>query len=115
MQLARAAQVRRILRHMAALIRELAFHASERQSGEAARERCIKARHTTSLQGRLESTEAAHARWVELVRMLLVIGNKNYSSWSLRPWLAMKVLGLSFEEKMIALYGPGAKERILEY
>jgi glutathione S-transferase len=30
--------------------------------------------------------------------MQLYIGNKNYSSWSLRPWLAMKTLGLPFEE-----------------
>ena len=47
--------------------------------------------------------------------MLLVIGNKNYSSWSLRPWLAMKVLGLDFEEKRIALYGPEAKAEILRH
>ncbi len=45
--------------------------------------------------------------------MILVIGNKNYSSWSLRPWIAMKVLGLEFDEKYIPLYGPGAKEQIL--
>ena len=47
--------------------------------------------------------------------MLLVIGNKNYSSWSLRPWLAMKVLGLAFDEKRIPLYGEGAREEILKY
>ena len=47
--------------------------------------------------------------------MLLVIGNKNYSSWSLRPWLAMKVLGLRFEEKRIPLYGPEAKPEILRH
>jgi glutathione S-transferase len=47
--------------------------------------------------------------------LILVIGNKNYSSWSLRPWIAMKVLGLRFEEKRIALYGPGAKEEILRH
>ena len=47
--------------------------------------------------------------------MLLVIGNKNYSSWSLRPWLAMKVLGLAFDEVRIPLYGPGSKEQILRY
>ena len=35
--------------------------------------------------------------------MLLVIGNKNYSSWSLRPWLALKVSGIAFEEKRIPL------------
>jgi glutathione S-transferase len=45
--------------------------------------------------------------------VILVIGNKNYSSWSLRPWVAMKVLGLKFQEKRIPLYGPGAKEEIL--
>jgi glutathione S-transferase len=35
---------------------------------------------------------------------LLVIGNKNYSSWSLRPWVLMKVLGLAFEEKLIPMF-----------
>ncbi len=33
----------------------------------------------------------------------LLIGNKNYSSWSLRPWLAMKVAGISFSETLIPL------------
>jgi glutathione S-transferase len=47
--------------------------------------------------------------------MLLVIGNKNYSSWSLRPWLAMKVLGLAFEEQRIALYTAQAKAEILRH
>jgi glutathione S-transferase len=47
--------------------------------------------------------------------MLLVIGNKNYSSWSLRPWLALKVFGFEFDEVRIPLYGPGAKEKILKY
>jgi len=44
----------------------------------------------------------------------LLIGNKNYSSWSLRPWLAMKVAGIEFEEKRIALYVPGSREEILK-
>jgi glutathione S-transferase len=44
--------------------------------------------------------------------MILVIGNKNYSSWSLRPWIAMKVFELPFDEKRIPLYIPGAKEEI---
>ena len=47
--------------------------------------------------------------------MQLIIGNKNYSSWSLRPWIALKVLGIPFEEVRIALYRPGSKERILAY
>jgi glutathione S-transferase len=47
--------------------------------------------------------------------MLLVVGNKNYSSWSLRPWLAMKVLGIPFEEKRIPLYGSDSKRALLQY
>ena len=35
---------------------------------------------------------------------LLIIGNKNYSSWSLRPWLALKVAGVAFDEKLVALF-----------
>jgi glutathione S-transferase len=33
----------------------------------------------------------------------LVIGNKNYSSWSLRPWIAMTVAGIPFEETVVPL------------
>jgi glutathione S-transferase len=46
--------------------------------------------------------------------MLLVVGNKNYSSWSLRAWLAMKVLGVPFEERRIPLYGPDSKAELLK-
>ena len=35
--------------------------------------------------------------------MQLYIGNKNYSSWSLRPWLLMKQAGIPFEEKKVRL------------
>jgi glutathione S-transferase len=45
----------------------------------------------------------------------LVIGNKNYSSWSLRPWLAMKVAGIAFTEVRIPLYGSASKEKILAF
>ncbi len=31
----------------------------------------------------------------------LIIGNKKYSSWSLRPWIAMSVAGIPFEERVI--------------
>jgi glutathione S-transferase len=47
--------------------------------------------------------------------MILLIGNKNYSSWSLRPWLALKVFGFEFDERRIPLYGEGAKEAILKH
>ena len=45
----------------------------------------------------------------------LIIGNKNYSSWSLRPWIAMKVAGIAFDEEVIPLYEPGSRERVLKY
>jgi glutathione S-transferase len=47
--------------------------------------------------------------------LTLVFGNKNYSSWSFRPWIAMTVAGIPFSEELIPLYGPGSKERILAH
>ncbi len=35
----------------------------------------------------------------------LLIANKNYSSWSLRPWVLMKTLGIAFEERQIPFPG----------
>jgi len=46
----------------------------------------------------------------------LVIGNKNYSSWSMRPWLALRASGIAFEEIFIPLYtGEADKQRILDF
>src|ERR1700688_3105223 len=46
----------------------------------------------------------------------LVIGNKNYSSWSMRPWLALGASDIAFEEIFIALYtGEADKKRILSF
>lgn len=45
----------------------------------------------------------------------LVIGNKNTSSWSLRPWLAMKTAGLDFTEVRINLRAPDMKQEILAH
>jgi glutathione S-transferase len=46
----------------------------------------------------------------------LVIGNKNYSSWSMRPWLALRANNIAFEEIFIPLYtGDADKERILGF
>lgn len=46
--------------------------------------------------------------------MKLVIGNKRYSSWSLRPWIALKMANIAFEEEVIPLYQPSSKARILD-
>lgn len=45
----------------------------------------------------------------------LVFGNKLYSTWSLRPWILMKVLDIPFEEIQIPLYRPETKAKIKEY
>jgi glutathione S-transferase len=46
----------------------------------------------------------------------LVIGNKNYSSWSMRPWLALRANNIAFEEVFISLYsGEADKRKILEF
>jgi glutathione S-transferase len=44
--------------------------------------------------------------------MKLIIGNKNYSSWSFRPWIAMKLAGIAFEERVISLNDPDFKRAI---
>ena len=47
--------------------------------------------------------------------MKLIIGSKNYSSWSLRGWLAAKASGLPFEEILIPLRQPDTKALILKH
>jgi len=44
----------------------------------------------------------------------LIIGNKNYSSWSFRPWIALKVAGIPFDEEVISLYVEGSHAEILK-
>jgi glutathione S-transferase len=48
-------------------------------------------------------------------RYRLVIGNKNWSSWSLRPWLAMRRAGLLFDEINVRLRLPESKVEILKH
>jgi glutathione S-transferase len=50
-----------------------------------------------------------------MAQYTLVIGNKAYSSWSLRPWLAMKQAGLAFDEIRIPLYQDNHDARIRQY
>lgn len=46
--------------------------------------------------------------------MKLIIANKLYSSWSLRPWILMQALGIPFEERVIPMYFPDSKARMLD-
>ncbi len=45
----------------------------------------------------------------------IVLGNKQYSSWSMRPWLALKFAGAPFEEVVIGLDLPDTAQKIAQY
>ncbi len=45
----------------------------------------------------------------------LIIGDKRYSSWSLRPWLVLEMTGAPFTDQVIRLNLPGTRENILKY
>lgn len=67
--------------------------------------------HTTELDPKLAETLAA-AREPGLT---LVIGNKNYSSWSMRPWVAMKAFNIPFTEVRVLLDQPDTSNNISMY
>lgn len=48
-------------------------------------------------------------------RLTLAIGNKNYSSWSLRPWLVLHQANLGFDEIRVPLYVPGSAETLARW
>ncbi|TMJ39490.1 MAG: glutathione S-transferase family protein [Alphaproteobacteria bacterium] len=50
-----------------------------------------------------------------MAKLHLIIGNKNYSSWSLRPWMALSMAHIPFDETVISLRAPQTKKRILEH
>ncbi|MGE5652128.1 MAG: glutathione S-transferase family protein [Bacillota bacterium] len=66
---------------------------------------------TTELDPTLSQTLSA----AEKAGLKLVIGNKNYSSWSMRPWVAMTAFGIPFEEVRIGLDRPDTSARIGQY
>jgi glutathione S-transferase len=67
--------------------------------------------HSTVLDPQLSQT--LHA--AEKAGLKLVIGNKNYSSWSMRAWVAMTAFGIPFEEVKVALDRPDTATRIAQY
>lgn len=50
-----------------------------------------------------------------MAELTLVIGNKNYSSWSLRPWIFLKQNKIPFEEKRVALFTETTNNELEEY
>jgi len=47
--------------------------------------------------------------------MKLIIGNKNYSSWSLRPWLLLQHFAVPFEEQQIWLFSDNMSQQLQQY
>ena len=45
----------------------------------------------------------------------LVIGNKNYSSWSMRAWMLLRFSGLEFSETVVALYRNQSRENVVKF
>jgi glutathione S-transferase len=64
---------------------------------------------------RLDTILGAKGKRMSSLNYRLVIGNKTWSSWSLRPWLLMKRLSIPFEEVPIRLRQPDSKEQILTH
>lgn len=67
--------------------------------------------HTTELDPTLTQTLADAGK----TGLKLVIGNKNYSSWSMRPWVAMKAFNIPFEEVSVLLHQPDSSSNIAQY
>jgi glutathione S-transferase len=51
----------------------------------------------------------------DFVTLKLIIGNKRYSSWSMRPWLVLKQFGIPFEETLVPLYRSESREKTLAF
>ena len=47
--------------------------------------------------------------------LTIYLGNKNYSSWSLRAWLVLKRTTVAFDEVVVPLYEPASRQTILKY
>jgi len=47
--------------------------------------------------------------------IIIYLGNKNYSSWSLRPWLALKQTGAAFDEEVIPLSEAATRSTVLRF
>lgn len=67
--------------------------------------------HTTELDPTLAQTLAT----AQNPGLTLVIGNKNYSSWSMRPWVAMVAFNIPFQEERVLFERPDTASRIAQY
>ncbi|HYD62958.1 MAG TPA: glutathione S-transferase family protein [Noviherbaspirillum sp.] len=63
----------------------------------------------------LDPTLSQTLNAAEKAGLKLVIGNKNYSSWSMRPWVAMMAFGIPFEEVRVSLGKPETSSMIAQH
>jgi glutathione S-transferase len=66
---------------------------------------CLTVKRRQAGDERLGGRRGDFARWSKSANMKIIIGNKNYSSWSLRGWLAVKQSGLHFDELTVPIMG----------
>ncbi|MET3109026.1 glutathione S-transferase [Oxalobacteraceae bacterium GrIS 2.11] len=69
--------------------------------------------NTTSADTDIEV--ASVLEYASRAELILVIGNKNYSSWSMRPWVTLVAFDIPFKEIRICLDQPDTATRIAEY
>jgi glutathione S-transferase len=50
-----------------------------------------------------------------MAKPLLIVGNKNYSSWSLRPYMALAMAGIKFEDRVVRMFVPSFKPELAKY
>ena len=60
------------------------------------------------------SVQGEYQSGVDAAELTLVIGNKNYSSWSLRPWFFLKMTGIPFNEVQLSL-GTDFRQQVTQY
>ena len=44
--------------------------------------------------------------------LTLILGNKNYSSWSMRAWMLVRFVGAPFEERLVQIYTAGSRDEV---
>src|SRR6266851_702187 len=82
---------------------------------------CSRARRHNGFVRRLPGARVVvkvacqHAGGSLMADLTIYLGNKNYSSWSLRPWLVLKRTTVAFDEVVIPLYQSGSRETVLKY
>jgi glutathione S-transferase len=52
---------------------------------------------------------------IQMPKAKIILGNKNYSSWSLRVWIVLRKLEIDVKEISISLFTEGFRERLIEY